>query len=51
VCLDHLGADLDGQPPAPAGPRWLAVHPGYVESFGPEAASIGPPPGYAPSTA
>ena len=43
-CLDHLAADLDGQPPAPAGQRWLAVHPGYVESFGPEGSAIGPPP-------
>ena len=48
VCLDNLGADLDGQPPAPAGDRWLAVHSGYVESFGPEAATMGPPPGYDP---
>ena len=47
-CLDNLSADLDGHPPAPAGQRWLAVHPGYVESFGPEAATIGPPPGYDP---
>jgi uncharacterized protein YndB with AHSA1/START domain len=48
VCLDNLGAHLDGQPPAPAGERWLAVHAGYVESFGPEAAAVGPPPGYDP---
>ena len=47
VCLGNLSADLDGQP-APAGDRWLAVHSGYVESFGPEAATIGPPPGYDP---
>ena len=27
---------------APEG-RWAEVHPGYVERFGPEAATIGPP--------
>ncbi len=47
VCLDHLAADLDG-----AGPErgamdgeWKRVHEGYVEQFGPEAATIGPPEG------
>jgi hypothetical protein len=25
--------------------RWSQVHPHYVESFGPEAATIGPPEG------
>jgi hypothetical protein len=26
--------------------RWAEVHPHYVESFGPAAASIGPPEGF-----
>ena len=48
VCLDNLSADLGGEPLAPTGERWLAVHSGYVESFGAEAATIGPPPDYDP---
>jgi uncharacterized protein YndB with AHSA1/START domain len=44
VCLDKLGAHLDG---GTAGTEWSAVHPGYVERFGPEAATIGPPEGLA----
>jgi uncharacterized protein YndB with AHSA1/START domain len=42
VCLDKLGAHLDG---GTADTEWSAVHPGYVESFGPDAATIGPPEG------
>jgi uncharacterized protein YndB with AHSA1/START domain len=42
-CLDHLAGHLDGQPPSPPGQRWAQVHPGYVDSFGPQAATIGPP--------
>lgn len=42
VCLDHLEAWLDGSQPPPPG-HWKAVHPGYVASFGPEAATMGPP--------
>jgi uncharacterized protein YndB with AHSA1/START domain len=46
VCLDSLAAHLDGR----AGARetlgsWKDVHPHYVETFGPEAATIGPPEG------
>ena len=41
ACLDALEAWLDGVP-AP-GDRWSEVHPGYVERFGPEAATLGPP--------
>ena len=41
ACLDGLEAYLAGEP-APAA-RWEEVHPGYVERFGPEAATIGPP--------
>jgi uncharacterized protein YndB with AHSA1/START domain len=44
VCLDALGAHLDGDPDARGAKQaWSAVHSGYVESFGPEAATIGPP--------
>jgi uncharacterized protein YndB with AHSA1/START domain len=43
VCLDALQAWIDGAE-APAADRWQQVHPGYVERFGPEAATIGPPP-------
>jgi uncharacterized protein YndB with AHSA1/START domain len=44
VCLDLLGCDLGGQA-APWTPddRWRTVHRAYVASFGPEAATIGPP--------
>ncbi|MGH3223319.1 MAG: hypothetical protein ACRDPY_32295, partial [Streptosporangiaceae bacterium] len=43
VCLDALRAWIDGAEP-PAADRWQQVHPGYVERFGPEAATVGPPP-------
>jgi uncharacterized protein YndB with AHSA1/START domain len=44
ACLDLLANRLDGrEPPWTPGERWQAVHPGYVERFGPEAATIGPP--------
>lgn len=46
VCLDALAGLLDAQPPADSGERWRAVHPGYVERFGPAASTIGPPPGW-----
>jgi uncharacterized protein YndB with AHSA1/START domain len=45
ACLDQLEAHLDGGAGAPASDIWRAVHPGYVEAFGPEAATIGPPAG------
>ncbi len=45
VCLEYLASHLDGGAPVPPG-RWAELHPGYVEAFGPEAATIGPPPGY-----
>jgi uncharacterized protein YndB with AHSA1/START domain len=48
VCLDALEADLAG---ASNGREqmstWNEVHPHYVGSFGPEAATIGPPAGSA----
>jgi len=44
VCLDRLAGRLDGVP-APADPAsgWQAANAGYVERFGPRAATIGPP--------
>jgi uncharacterized protein YndB with AHSA1/START domain len=45
TCLDILAYHLDGHPaPWTSGQRWQQVHPAYVERFGPEAATIGPPP-------
>ena len=44
ACLDLLETALAGQSPTwNSGERWQAVHPGYVEKFGPKAATIGPP--------
>jgi hypothetical protein len=44
VCLDDLAAHLDGQVVlGPAAERWPTVHEEYVQRFGPEAATIGPP--------
>jgi uncharacterized protein YndB with AHSA1/START domain len=40
VCLDKLAAHLGG---ADSQPAWQDVHAEYVERFGPEAATIGPP--------
>ncbi len=44
ACLDVLEYELDGKD-APWSPkvRWGDVHEMYVERFGPEAATIGPP--------
>lgn len=43
-CLDLLASQLAGQPPEfEHGERWAEVHPRYVERFGPEASTIGPP--------
>ena len=44
TCLDALEAALDGAPDGRGELRdWGEVHRHYVESFGPEAATIGPP--------
>lgn len=44
ACLDLLGYRLaGGKPPWAPSERWAAVHPSYVERFGPEAAAVGPP--------
>ena len=44
ACLDVLEYELRGEA-APWSPqeRWADVHDGYVDRFGPEAATIGPP--------
>jgi uncharacterized protein YndB with AHSA1/START domain len=48
TCLDALEASLSGDDGARATMgRWNEVHPRYVERFGPEAATIGPPEGVA----
>jgi len=47
TCLDNLEAALMVDPRAPAGMEaWREVHAHYVEQFGPEAATIGPPEGF-----
>jgi uncharacterized protein YndB with AHSA1/START domain len=44
VCLEQLAASLDGEGTGgDTSTRWREVHPGYVASFGPEAAVEGPP--------
>jgi uncharacterized protein YndB with AHSA1/START domain len=46
VCLDSLTVHLGGgQDAREAMGKWKEVHPHYVETFGPEAATIGPPEG------
>ena len=46
VCLEQLVACGAGTPP-PWSPqeRWRQVYPSYAVAFGPEASSVGPPPG------
>jgi uncharacterized protein YndB with AHSA1/START domain len=44
ACLDVLEAALDGRAATlTAGDRWQEVHKEYIDAFGPEAATIGPP--------
>jgi uncharacterized protein YndB with AHSA1/START domain len=46
TCLDGLQAHLDGDPSAREQlGRWKELNTRYVERFGPEAATIGPPAG------
>jgi uncharacterized protein YndB with AHSA1/START domain len=46
VCLDQLEHLLDGtKADTGMSGQWKQVHPTYVERFGPEAATIGPPEG------
>jgi hypothetical protein len=47
VCIERLEAHLRGEEVQwETRERWSEVHPGYVEALGPEAATIGPPPGH-----
>ena len=44
ACLDLLELELAGTTPTwTSQERWKTVHPGYVDAFGPEAATLGPP--------
>jgi hypothetical protein len=44
ACLDLLGHHLAGEePPWTPFDRWQQVHTTYVDRFGPEASTIGPP--------
>jgi uncharacterized protein YndB with AHSA1/START domain len=44
TCLDFLEHHLNRTAsPWTSGERWGEVHPGYVERFGPAAATLGPP--------
>jgi uncharacterized protein YndB with AHSA1/START domain len=45
-CLDRLVAHLDGATAPEPGEAWRDVNPLYVERFGPDAATIGPPEGW-----
>ena len=45
-CLDRLVCALNGDQPRPAGEPWRALNAIYVERFGPDASTIGPPPGW-----
>ncbi len=45
TCLDRLEDDLAGRDAGDTSGRWREVHPGYVEKFGPEASTLGPPEG------
>ena len=49
-CLVRLEADLAGAKDLPGwGEVWKEIHPVYVEHFGPEASTIGPPEGWDPT--
>lgn len=43
--LVHLAAHLGEDPSLLEGQEWGDVHPGYVDRFGPEASTVGPPGG------
>ena len=43
-CLDLLSHEISGRAaPWSSADRWRQVHPAYVDRFGPEASTIGPP--------
>jgi uncharacterized protein YndB with AHSA1/START domain len=45
-CLDRLAYELEGSTPPGWGERWRQLHALYVERFGPDAATLGPPEGW-----
>ncbi|HZP28474.1 MAG TPA: SRPBCC family protein [Acidimicrobiia bacterium] len=45
-CLDRLAAELAGTTPAPWGVPWPELDRAYRERLGPDASTIGPPPGW-----
>ena len=45
-CLDRLVDDLDATEPPAWGDRWRQMHPVYTGRLGPDASTIGPPPGW-----
>jgi len=45
VCLDRLESALDGTSPD-HNPHWKVLNDRYVELFGPEASTLGPPEGH-----
>jgi uncharacterized protein YndB with AHSA1/START domain len=47
-CLDRLAHALEGTEPPKWGAPWRDINAQYVERFGPEASTIGPPPGWEP---
>ena len=47
LCLDRLAANLEGRPRRPeSADEWRPINARYVERFGPEAATVGPPEGF-----
>jgi uncharacterized protein YndB with AHSA1/START domain len=46
ACLEALVASLDGSSEPDMSRRWGEIHAEYVKKFGPEASTIGPPPGW-----
>jgi uncharacterized protein YndB with AHSA1/START domain len=49
-CLDRLGNEVDGRPQDAWGAHWREINAVYIERLGPEASTIGPPPGWEPPT-
>jgi len=49
-CLNRLVSELNGEDPSKWGKPWRDLNSIYVERFGPEASTIGPPPGWEAAT-
>jgi hypothetical protein len=47
-CLDRLVCALEGTEPPGWGQPWADLNAIYTERFGPDASTIGPPPGWEP---